>query len=73
MSIETIIVEYKETSRSFFAYCDSCFDINEETGDPQNGSLQLSGDGVKSLGEAEGQVKKHLRSFPNHRTRIGCV
>lgn len=73
MNVETNIVEYKETSRSFFAYCDSCFDINEETGDSQNGSLQLSGDGAKSLEEAKGQVREHLRNFPNHRTRISCV
>jgi hypothetical protein len=78
MTIETRIIEYKETSRIFFAFCDSCFDVNEETGDPQNGSLQLSGDGAKSLEEAEKQVKEHLEYWSkfetrNHRTRIDCI
>lgn len=78
MENETRIVGNKETSKKFFAFCDSCFDVNEETGDPQNGSLQLSGDGALSLDEAERQVKEHLEYWlkfetKNHRTRIDCV
>ncbi len=78
MTVETRIIGHKETSRIFFAFCDSCFDVNEETGDPQNGSLQLSGDGVKTFEEAEGQIKEHLNYWSkfetkNHRTRIDCI
>lgn len=78
MEIETRIIGYKEKSRIFFAFCDSCFDVNEETGDSQKGSLQLSGDGAESLEEAEGQVREHLEfwskfSNRNHRTRIDCI
>lgn len=73
MATEIQITGNKENPRIFFAFCLSCFDINEETGDPQNGYLQLSGDGATSLDQAIGQADKHKENNPTHRTKIDCI
>jgi hypothetical protein len=59
---------------TFFAFCNSCSDINEESGDPQEGPLQLSGDGVQSLEEAMGQTERHQQNYrTNHKTTVEGV
>jgi hypothetical protein len=68
MSIE--ILETDKPSGIYFGFCHSCDDIREEDGDPMEGPLQLSGDGVRSLEEAVAQTERHQRNYQAHHKTI---
>jgi hypothetical protein len=61
-------------THTYFAFCNSCDDINEEDGDPRPGPLQLSGDGTLSLFEVKEQATLHEGAqVDKHRIVIDVV
>lgn len=72
MSIE--ITGDQKKAYSFFAFCNTCPDFDEESGDMRDGQLQLSGNGDNSLEKAKNLAEKHQQNWRDeHELIIDCV